>query len=154
MAGLTRFNGAGVGTFPSMKIFAALVVTALCTVPLSSKATQCLHYEGEPVTLTGQVILQTFYGPPNYGENPDTDSRETQAILVLSKPICVSANPGSYDDEEKDQLKVTLVPPSGVNLGAYAGKKATFQGTLFHANTGHHRTPVLMQVVRIAKPHG
>ena len=132
-----------------MKLLLAFVVTTLCAMPLLSRAAQCLHYSGDPVTLTGEVILQTFYGPPNYGENPNTDSRETQAILVLVQPICVSANPSSYEDEEKNQVKVTLVSTDGVNLGAYVGKRITFQGILFHANTGHHRTPVLMRVLRI-----
>jgi len=136
-----------------MKLRLTILVTILCATPVMAGAVQCLHYDGEPVTLTGKVTLQTFYGPPNYGENPDTDSRETQALLVLAKPICVDANPSNYEEEEKNQVKVTLVPPGGMDLGTYAGKKVTFYGTLFHANTGHHRTPVLLQVNGIKKGH-
>jgi hypothetical protein len=90
--------------------------------------------------------LETFYGPPNYGENPKTDSRETQAILVLAKPICVDASPSTYEERESKQRKITLVPPLGVNLGSYGGRFVTVTGTLFHAHTGHHHTQVLMQV--------
>ncbi len=131
----------------------ASMLVVLCTAPVWAQAASCLHYEGAPLTLAGKITLQTFYGPPNYGENPDTDSRETQAILLLSKPICVQANPSSSDVAEKNQVRVTLVPPEGVDFGLYKGKKVTLRGTLFHANTGHHRTPVLMQVKNIESTH-
>ena len=133
-----------------MKRHLAVLLIASCAASLST-ASSCLHYGGEPITLSGKVTLQTFFGPPNYGENPDTDSRETQGILVLVRPVCVSANPVSYDMAETNQVKVTLVPPDGVNLKNFAGKRVTVQGTLFHAITGHHHTPVLMQVSRIEK---
>jgi hypothetical protein len=34
---------------------------------------------------------------------------------------------------------------------AYLRRHVTVRGTLFHANTGHHHTPVLIQVDRIEK---
>src|ERR1043166_6801310 len=40
-----------------------------------------LHYEPEVVTLHGRVTETTEYGPPNYGENPETDSIEHPIIL-------------------------------------------------------------------------
>src|SRR5260370_41839008 len=48
-----------------------------------------LHYEPEKVTLKGKVVSRTFYGPPNYGENPKTDSRESQYILILDSAVYV-----------------------------------------------------------------
>jgi hypothetical protein len=101
--------------------------------------------------LTGRVKFRTFYGPPNYGENPKTDSRETQALLVLSNPVCVEANPTSYEEGEKGQRKITLVPSAGFNPPQYRGKIVTVEGTLFHAHTAHHHTPVLMQAIGIKK---
>ena len=83
------------------------------------------------IKLSGKVALKTFYGPPNYGENPDTDARETQAMLFLAKPICVDENPADYYDAETGQSEITLVPPSGVNLKDYVAKQVTLQGTLF-----------------------
>ena len=85
-------------------------------------AASCLHYGGSLVTLSGKVQLQTFFGPPNYGENPATDSREIQAILLLEKPICVEANPKDYDEAEQNQGVVTLVPLGNENLKGYEGK--------------------------------
>lgn len=134
---------------PSMTSRSLGVLAALCAMSAWSHAASCLHYEATPVTLSGKITLRTFYGPPNYGENPDTDSRETQAILLLSKPICVSASPSTDDAAERNQFKVTLVPPPGIDFGLYKGKKVSLSGTLFHANTGHHHTQVLMQVKNI-----
>lgn len=134
-----------------MKLPLAILCAVSCNASSASVAAPCLHYMGSPVTLSGTVALQTFYGPPNYGENPKTDSRETQAILQLAKPICIVANPGDEDAAEANQLKVTLVPNNAVNLKQYEGKQVTVRGTLFHANTGHHHTPVLMQLNGIEK---
>jgi len=105
------------------------------------------------VTLTGELRLETFYGPPNYGENPTTDSRETQAILHLAKPICVNENPANEYEAEVNQSRITLVPAANLELKRYLGMQVTLIGSLFHAHTGHHHTPVLMQVKRIVKPH-
>jgi hypothetical protein len=117
----------------------------------SLAAEPCLHYSGEPVTLTGKVKLQTFYGPPNYGENPDTDSRETQAILLLTKSICVESNPSNYEEAEQNQSEITLVPLNNANMKDYVGEQISVQGRLYHAHTGHHHTPVLIELKHIEK---
>jgi len=121
----------------------------LLTPLLPAVGASCLHYGGSPVTLNGKVKLQTFFGPPNYGENPDTDSRETQAILLLEKPICVEANPKDYEEAEQNQREVTLVPLGKENLKDYEGKQIMVQGTLYHAFNGHHHTPVLIEIKHI-----
>ncbi|MBI5918371.1 MAG: DUF4431 domain-containing protein [Nitrosomonadales bacterium] len=132
-----------------MKFRFIIFLMLLFTAQLSWAAEPCLHYSGSPVTLTGKVKLQTFFGPPNYGENPDTDSRETQAILLLAKPICMEANPAEYEEAEQNQLEVTLVPLKKENLKSHEGKQIAVQGTLYHAHTGHHHTQVLIEIKRI-----
>lgn len=125
------------------------MLAVLLTASLPAVAASCLHYGGSPVNLSGKIKLQTFFGPPNYGENPDTDSRETQAILALAKPICVEANQVEYEEAEQNQLEVTLVPLKKENLKSYEGKQIAVQGVLHHAHTGHHHTPVLIQIMQI-----
>ena len=117
----------------------------------ASAADQCLYYEGDSVTLSGKVTLKTFYGPPNYGENPTTDSRETQALLILSTPICTSEGPGEKPDET-NQTEITLVPLHNENLKQFVGKTIKVRGKVFHSHTGHHHTPVLIQIEQIEKP--
>jgi hypothetical protein len=43
----------------------------------------------ETATLAGQMETKSFYGPPNYGENPATDSIETFRLIRLDKPALV-----------------------------------------------------------------
>jgi len=129
-----------------------LPTVAIWLTPFSLAAMPCLHYEGEPVSVSGKVVLRIFFGPPNYGENPATDSREEQAILLLVRPICVDANPSDNDEAEKEQKEITLVPTHGLDLTGFEGKEVDVEGKLFHANTGHHHTPVLIQIGRIQPP--
>jgi hypothetical protein len=122
------------------------LVAVSTLLSLSAEGATCLHYGGEPVTLSGTLRYRTFFGPPNYGENPTTDSRETQSILYLSAPICVDADPSGDEEAESKQLRVTLVPMRSIDLKRYVGKMVRVRGTLFHSITGHHHTPVLMTI--------
>ncbi len=60
-------------------------------------------------------------------------------------------SPKDYYEAVKDQLEVTLVPLGSTSLKEYFGKKVTVQGKLFHAETGHHHTAVLIEIGRIAE---
>jgi hypothetical protein len=53
-----------------------------------------LQYDPAVVELTGTVVLEEFFGPPGFGEDPKTDSRELYAILVLDAPVSVEGVPG------------------------------------------------------------
>lgn len=116
-----------------------------------------LHYEPEKVTLTGRVVSRTFYGPPNYGENPRTDSKESQYILLLDSPVDVV---GSKDDlltqTERGVTRVTLVVDDfdAHPVRPLLGRRVEVGGTLFHAHTGHHHTKVLIWVSSIRKAQG
>jgi hypothetical protein len=109
-----------------------------------SAASRCLKYEDATVSLTGRVVVRTFFGPPGYGEHPKTDSIEQQAILVLDHPVCVDASGG--DEAAASQSEITLVPLGSVDMSRYIGKRVTVAGSLFHAISGHHYTKVLIQL--------
>src|SRR5687768_12992313 len=53
--------------------------------------TEWLEYWPAVVELEGKLIIKTFFGPPNFGENPASDSKERSWILSLDKPINVRA---------------------------------------------------------------
>ncbi|WP_322404040.1 DUF4431 domain-containing protein [Massilia luteola] len=94
--------------------------------------------------MSGTVTIETFFGPPGYGESPATDLKEQQAILHLTKPLCTVAS--QDNPAEHDQATVTLVPMGKFSLQPFAGKLVTVSGPLFHAITGHHHTPVLIAI--------
>jgi hypothetical protein len=112
-----------------------------------------LHYD-ERVTLTGKVVSRRFYGPPNYGENPKTDSRESQYILLLDSAIDVIASKDDpMNETEHGVKKVTLVvfDFKAHPVEPLLGRRVEVEGTLFHAHTGHHHTKVLIEVSSIEK---
>lgn len=133
-----------------MRYFLLTILVAFVLTQGAFAGSKCFEY-GPEVRLQGHVVLRTFYGPPGYGENPKTDSRETQAILKLDRPICTEANPREYEDAEENQKEVTLIPPSGMGFSKLVGRSVSVNGTLFHSHTGHHHTAVLIDVKRITE---
>jgi len=111
-----------------------------------------LSYEPAVVELKGKLTTKMYYGPPNYGEEPKTDSKEELPILVLSKPANVRGNPDS--DAGPDRLSVKHARKMELVLRMphkdLLGKNVIVKGTLFHAFTGHHHTDVLMNVESIS----
>jgi hypothetical protein len=110
----------------------------------AAPAFACAHYDQPGTTLSGTVRIETFYGPPGYGETPGVDAREQQAILHLTEPLCTVAS--SDDRAERGQTRVTLVPMGPFSLLPFEGKAVTLRGRLLHALTGHHHTPVLIAI--------
>ena len=115
-----------------------------------------LTYEPAVVELRGKLTTKMYYGPPNYGENPKTDSKEVFFILLLSKPVNVRGNPDPAGPE--DQVSVENVRRMELVLRIphknMLGKNVTVKGMLFHAFTGHHHTDVLMSVRSISLADG
>jgi hypothetical protein len=131
-------------------------VGALVVVASVGRADDCVHYEPVVVELTGKIVRRTFFGPPNFGEHPESDRRVTQTLLELDRAICVVATPGDDTTEnEADQRIVTLGASGGLDLRRYAGERVAVRGTLFHAQTAWHNTPVLLTVSHITRigPH-
>lgn len=103
-------------------------------------------YEPTVVVLNGKLTVKRFYGPPNFGENPETDAKEDVQILSLNKPINVrDYNPDMGNEtsiESVNELQLVLSLPHK----KFVDKTITVSGTLFYAHTGHHHTDVLMDV--------
>lgn len=132
------------------KLFIICLLALLFTATASEAQRRQLNYETKDVTLTGRIVFRTFYGPPNYGKNPKTDSRETQAILLLDARIDVIGTPNDeFNETERGVKAVTLVYDG--SLRSLDGKRVIAQGTLFHAHTGHHHTKVLMTVSSVKR---
>jgi hypothetical protein len=108
-----------------------------------------LSYEPAVVELEGKLIVESKYGPPNYGENPRTDSKVRIRVLVVSKPVNVRGNP--QDALNKESLEgIRRIQLNLFNLKTpykqLIGKRVVVSGTLSHAITGHDYTKVVMDV--------
>jgi len=139
--------------FCNLRLIVPFVIFATCGLAETAQKKQLLSYEPAVVELKGKLIIKTYYGPPNYGENPDTDAKEAMPFLVLDKPVSVRGNPDpkarfdrqTVENVKKIQLVLTL--PHKNLIGA----KVIVTGTLFQAFTGHHHTDVLMTVSSIKR---
>lgn len=130
-------------------LIAALFVVLFMTSTSEAQRKE-FNYETGNVTVTGRIVFRTFYGPPNYGENPKTDSRETQAILLLDSPIdVIGTSTDDFNVTERGVKELTLVWDQP--LRPLRGKRVIAQGSLFHAHTGHHHTKVLMSVTSVRR---
>ncbi len=67
--------------------FRSVLILVLLLAAQSVIAKDTYKFEPAVVELTGKLVEKVFYGPPGYGEDPKSDSKEHAAILLLSKPI-------------------------------------------------------------------
>jgi hypothetical protein len=127
----------------------------VCTIAGAAAAddaaeTACAGLEPAITRLDGRLTLRDYAGPPNYESVAGGDRLEQQWILMLDRPLCVVADPGSDPDLEtmRELVEVQLVvfPGTEVPADAYRDRRIGVEGSLFTAHTGHHRTPVLLQV--------
>jgi len=92
------------------------------------------------IDLSGTLTTEMFYGRPNYGENPETDEKEYPYLLKLDKPIKAA---------DLEITKIQVVPQSKPDIQAVhnsLNKHVKIEGTLFFAQTGHHHTPILIEM--------
>jgi len=90
--------------------------------------------------LEGRVVCKEFWGPPNYGEDPERDARETACMVCPRPDRCYQLVVSSE--------KVWRALP-GRDLRALEGKLVKVRGEVFRATTGHHKTPLLIDVAAI-----
>jgi len=109
----------------------------------------CLNYEPQLVTVAGTVVVKVFPGPPNYESVAAGDAPERTYILQLAEPICVSGQDLLKNGPVADLRELQLVLPADAQFVPTA--RVRVRGTLFGRQTGHHRTPVLMHVVRFER---
>ena len=143
----------------------ACLIGLLLLAPALGQAQRREFRYGEGVTLTGRLVYKTFHGPPNFGESPKSGSRETQPILILDSKVLVTARGNTEGDNRPDELvrEITLVAetrgepePEYTNafnrlIKRFAYKRVVIEGALFHAETGHHHTKVLVEVYTIKR---
>lgn len=138
------------------RLFCFLVVFGVSLGGCGALAEQRLGYEPIKVELSGTILAEEFYGPPNYGENPATDSKEQVLILNLDAPINVIAvlHTGPDQDSYYNERHVQLVDLANLPLTDFIGQHVSLYGTLFEKENGHHHTDVLMDVQNIVRPTG
>jgi hypothetical protein len=122
--------------------------------PFSTAATeQCVTYEPNTIALYGRITRKVFAGPPNYESVVKGDAAEQIWVLRLNRPVCVAAN--AEWEAEGNVSEIQLVFGEGNSqykkYESLLGPKVVAKGKLFHAQTGHHHTKVLLTVISIKR---
>jgi hypothetical protein len=132
-----------------LMLWSAGVHAAASIHPAVDPSGACLRYDVMGASLSGTLFTRIYFGPPGYGERPEADARERPYLLLLDAPICVSSDDQRQGATNQSNLIVVQLAPVHVEASALQtamGMHVTVRGTLFPAITGHHRTPVLMDV--------
>jgi len=117
----------------------------------SPAAARCLSYEPAVVTLAGEVRSRTVPGPPGYANIARGDIPETIYVLALAEPVCVSADPSSkLNAKSAADVREVQLSVAKDKVRFLVGKQVHATGSLFHAHTGHHRTPVVLRVSKLS----
>lgn len=105
------------------------------------------------VSLRGNIAMERFYGPPNFGETPEQDRKEKATILNLEEEICVLLEDDSSCGVQDMQDSIQLVISTGAEGNVQAGECVVADGPLFRSFTGHHRRLILMTVMKLHPCH-
>ena len=126
----------------------SLLVTVAVALPIQTAGAR----QPETIKLQGNLLKLEFFGPPNYGESPKTDRREQ--ALVLQLPATAKAQ-GVLCKESGAELCTALTEATFIQLAppmqqskryaSLVGRKVQIEGVPFLAESGHHRTKVMLQ---------
>ncbi len=147
-----------------MRVFTTFVLLAAVACGSQALAQQRLSYEPAKVQLSGIVITQHFYGPPNFGEDPKTDQKVQVLELKLDAPVDVIAIPptgigkDTYAHRGADAESAYNVKRIGLvdvqypahNLDAYLGRRVVVSGVLYHQDNALQYTTILLEVDKIS----
>ncbi len=133
---------------PAVVIGLAAMLGMSSAVFADARPTACLSYADRATTLAGLLVREDVYGPPGYGEDPQSDSIETIALLKFDEQICIARGDATSDAAEKtvDALQLVLDRADWKLVTASKNRHFEVRGDLFHGINGHHRTAVLMTV--------
>jgi hypothetical protein len=129
------------------------LVLAIALVSAPAEAA-CLSYAG-PAEISGTLIARTVPGPPNYESVRKGDRAERIWLVRLDHPACVDADPkGDGINEAADDLREIQLVLGKEAYDRYRdllNRHVAARGTLIGAHTGHHRTPVLIEIATMSR---
>jgi hypothetical protein len=138
----------------SVHMFWKILIVGMLTVP-NTIFCRVVHYDPAVIECKGKLRLINFPGPPNYESIKGGDVKEGAFILELDKPFDVEPThnpdePPNTDWEKNVQrIQLVVIGRSDKVLEKRIGKRVSVRGKLFHSITGHHHTPVLMEIVKV-----
>lgn len=130
------------------------IITAIIIVmnqssgtPTSEAMADRLTYDVE-CKLSGVLISSTANASDTYDEKP-----HTFPAIELAKPVSVQCAPDDQENSPENNVRIMQLVLNGPLTQAFVkakGRKVVLTGKLFHSMTGHHFTPVLVDVISIS----
>jgi hypothetical protein len=115
-----------------------LLIISFLAATTAANAT-CLPGDPSIVHVSGVLKRITFAGRPNYEDVAKGDEPETYFVLFLNKPVCLA----DKDQTSASELQLFLRPEQYDQLRPKLNRATTLSGSLWHAETGHHHTPLM-----------
>lgn len=109
---------------------------------------RCASYEPAVIELQGRLTIVVRYGPPNFGENPESDEKLRVPVVTLvdAKRFCADpARPADTDAVEVTQIQLNFAKYGDVPADLL-GRDVLVTGTAMRAVSGYHFTPVVLAV--------
>jgi hypothetical protein len=137
-----------------MKTSNVLFLLAFSFTALASRAAPSTD---EPLAVQGILQIGEFFGPPNYGEQPESDRVERSYFLQLPAPLATQVQSvaalARITEASRSSYFLQVVLPERERSQAKAliGKRVRVWGTLTESLTAHHRTPVLVEVHKLSQ---
>ena len=107
---------------------------------------QKCYKEGQQIVLSGVLKREVSPGPPNYESISHGDTPEIYWVLNSDNKLCAN---GSPDWGDKNQLQLILSDALYKQNEKYLNQSVSVSGSLVYAVTGHHHTPVMIDVESI-----
>ncbi len=119
------------------------LVVSLALIASGHAYADCISVDGSVLNVTGVLSKQTFPGPPNYESIENGDKAETHWLVSTDEEYCVN-------DSEKLISKFQLVFKLGVKFTPIEHAVHRVNGVTFMGLSGHHHTPILLEVSGLA----
>ncbi|BCA96019.1 hypothetical protein TUM19329_23800 [Legionella antarctica] len=125
----------------------------LLSLTVTAETAGCILTD-QNTQLSGTIHIETFPGLPEYKSIEKGDHPETYWILVTKKTYCVQGedfiNTGKVITEDNQSRFQLILTPELYKQGKkFLNSKVIVEGSLLFAHTGHHHTPLLVQVTEI-----
>lgn len=137
--------------YGALSLFAGLLISPSRA---DDGSTSCLPV-GASVSLHGRLISRTFAGPPGYDSVRHGDAAEVTPVLHLRKALCVTGLSGSTDSTRHwvRELQVLDVHDQlDADQRVACRRACVLTGQLARAESGHHHTPVMIELGPQPKP--
>jgi hypothetical protein len=140
-----------------IKILSVILIFSFLSLSCKEKEKapgKWFKYGPPEIELTGVIVKEMVYGPPNFGEDPKTDLKVHIYVLKLPEAINVEGDKSDiYNADTYTGISEIQLDPGmkeRVKLKNFVHKKVKVKGTLFGRLMGSHDyKKVLMNVFEV-----